>query len=58
MIYINFDYLRLVFVHDYLKKKSIYKREMCIMINFITKFDYLYKHFYLLIIMYIDYKFY
>ena len=37
-------------------KYFIYKRELYIIIKFIKKYDYLYKHFYYIIIIYIDYK--
>ena len=38
------------------KKYLIYKRELYIIIMFIIKYNYLYKHSYFSIIIYIDYK--
>lgn len=45
------------FTFAFIKRKYlIYKRELYVMIMFIIKYDYLYKHSYLSIIIHIDHK--
>ena len=52
-IFIIYDSFIFASIHC---KYLIYKRELYIIVKFIKKYDYLYKHFYYIIIMHIDYK--
>ena len=45
------------FIFDLIQRKySTYKKKLCVIITFYKKYDYLYKHSYQLIIIYIDHK--
>ena len=58
----NFALIKIFIIYDSFifdliyRKYFIYKRELYIIKKFIKKYNYLYKHFYHIIIIYIDYK--
>ena len=58
----NFALIKIFIIYDSFifdliyRKYSIYKRELYIIKKIIKKYNYLYKHFYHIIIIYINYK--